>query len=183
VLEKCFIKEVQQFDVEGENSSNFLGSPERKSDTEDCECDIPVIYHHSNVDEPRPAAEPDVMIKKHNGMQRRIIESTSYLIDGTTCLDSQTNRQILIEEVYHNNGFEEFCVLLEMNYTRRKDGVILNHQDNFLYKGSRERRLEERDCECDMPAIYHHYNVDKLRQVAEPDVVSKKHNGMQRRVV
>jgi hypothetical protein len=42
--------------------------------------------------------EPGLMTKKHNDMQRRVIESIKESIDETTWLDSETNRRILTEE-------------------------------------------------------------------------------------
>jgi hypothetical protein len=83
--------------LNGRSGNVFSGSRERRSKFEDSGCDIPAIYHHYNVDEPRLATETNVKTKNHNDMQRPVVERIKESIDGTTYMDSETNQRNLIE--------------------------------------------------------------------------------------
>jgi hypothetical protein len=63
------------------------------------------IYHHSNIDMTRPAAETKVGSTKTMDMQRRYVESTPISVDGTICLLLETGPKVVIDESYHFIGF------------------------------------------------------------------------------
>jgi hypothetical protein len=122
-LRTIYIEKENSSIIGGRNDNDFLEPRERRSNIGDCECEKRSINPHSNVDEPCPVADTDVMTNNHNGRQMQVVESTGDLIDGTTCLDSETNQQILIEEENHRIRFRSFCRLSEIfliNETRFK---------------------------------------------------------------
>jgi hypothetical protein len=85
----------------GFNKKCYSEPPERRSESEDCECEPRTIYHNSNVDVTGPTAETKVSSTKTNDMQRRYIESTPFSVDRTICLPLETDPKVVIEEAHH----------------------------------------------------------------------------------
>jgi hypothetical protein len=59
---------------------------ERRSESQDYECEAQTIYHYSNVVMTRPAAETNVSNKNTKDMQRRYDENNLIYVDGTVFL-------------------------------------------------------------------------------------------------
>jgi hypothetical protein len=75
----------------GEKKYCFSEPRERKSEVLDCECEVQTINHLSNVDVPCAAAGRFVISNQPNGRQCQGVESNQFLVDGTTCLNLETN--------------------------------------------------------------------------------------------
>jgi hypothetical protein len=97
-------KEIEPV-IKGLSKKCYSELRERRSETEDCECEAQTIYHHSNIDESLAAAGTKAMYTKHSGRQNGIVESTTDLADRTICLTSETNPKILIEEAHRFIAF------------------------------------------------------------------------------
>jgi hypothetical protein len=90
-------KEVELI-IKGQGKKCYSEPSERRSETEDFECQGQTIYHHSNVDKPCAAADTKVRSTILNGRQSQVVESTNLSIDGKICLNSETNLNVPVEE-------------------------------------------------------------------------------------
>jgi hypothetical protein len=93
-------KEIEPI-IKGFSKKCYSEPREHMSESMDCECEAQTINHQSNVVMTCPATETDVMYKKRNVMQRQYDESTSCLVDRTTCLILETDPKILVEKARH----------------------------------------------------------------------------------
>jgi hypothetical protein len=160
--------------TEYRDNIDFTESRERRSKIEDCECGMKAINHHPNVDEPCPAADTDVMIISHNDRQRQIVESTSVLIDGTTCLDSETNQRILIEEEKHCIWFRVFYNLSEIFYISSFESI------SKKLSSVNQRTLRTKGLRCDRPTFKNNSAVGMRCQAADTEVMHEVRDVKQR---
>jgi hypothetical protein len=70
---------------------------ERRSETEDCECEAQIIYHHSNIDEPCAASDTKVSSIKTNDRQNPVTKCTNYSVYLEICLESEINPMYSVE--------------------------------------------------------------------------------------
>jgi hypothetical protein len=105
-----YLKEEKEPLFKGFNKLCYSGPRERRSESEDCECEAQTIDHQSNVVIPQPAADTKVSNTNTYNRRRRDDESTPVSVDENICLTSETDPKILSEEEYLFNEPRKFVV-------------------------------------------------------------------------
>jgi hypothetical protein len=131
---------------------SFRGSPERRSNFEDCECDRSAIDHHSNINESCLVAEDEYLTSNSNLKQKQVVESTHYSIDGKICLIFETNQRNQIEEVKFLQG---------------RSSVIVSHKYHSVNLTCEAESVNQTRTSskviCDRDLIIQHRSSDKFR--------------------
>jgi hypothetical protein len=104
---------------------------QRRLEAKERKCVVQAFGNNSAIGERGLAAEPDVMCKKHNGMQKPVTECTFDSVYFKTCLGSEINLMSLVEanrKAFITSSESSINYSSSIHYWNRSSGANYRHR-------------------------------------------------------